>query len=122
MVRTIQTNPDAKLGFAGGVKGYDFDSLVDIYRLRTSSHLNLIKNDLIKKFANSHSDRAFHQLMNYAERTNNVSLMGKIKVCVLLVITQHIISFNYIFTTHLRIAYGEMSIIRITCYNKKRHA
>ena len=101
MVRTIQTKPDAKLGFAGGVEGYDFDSLIDIYRLRTKSDLNLIKNGLIKKFASSHSDRAFQQLMNYAERANDVTLKSKIKVCVTFVATQYIIFFNCISKTHL---------------------
>lgn len=106
MVETIQTKPDVKLGFAGGVDGYEFDYIVDIHRLHTRSDLNLIKNGLIKKFANSQSDRALQQLMNYAERTNDVSLINKIKVRVTVVATQHVISFNCIFKTHLYKAHG----------------
>ena len=105
MVETIRTKPDVKLGFAGGVDGYGFDYLVDIHRLCTRGDLNLIKNGLIKKFANSHSDRALQQLMKYAERTNDVSLRNKIKVCVTLVATQHVISFNCIFKRYLHKAH-----------------
>jgi F-box protein 18 (helicase) len=74
MVKTVRSGRPLKLGFAGGIQKYEFDMYLDIHRLRHGR-----RNEISHKFVKKWKD--FNALAAFAERTDDVSLLNKIKIC-----------------------------------------
>ncbi|CAI8037725.1 F-box DNA helicase 1 [Geodia barretti] len=72
MVKIIRSGASLKLGFAGGIQKYDFDMYLDINNLRRGRN-----SEITHKFIKSW--KSFDSLVKFAEKTDNVSLMNKIK-------------------------------------------
>ncbi|XP_065830337.1 F-box DNA helicase 1-like isoform X3 [Oscarella lobularis] len=71
-VRVCQEQPNASIGFVGGIDGYRLDRILDIYRL-FSGNTHLIRDPLIKKFS------SFSALKKYALDAPDNELMGKLR-------------------------------------------
>ncbi|CAB3978993.1 F-box DNA helicase 1-like [Paramuricea clavata] len=74
VVQTCTRNNKTRIGFAGGIQGYNLDRVLDIHMLYSGTGRDGIKDKFIKRF------RTFAELKKYACTAPDPELCGKIKI------------------------------------------